>query len=226
MKRNLVLMLFISVLLNTSYVNAETSAKSINIFDINVNTPSSSDTVKSAAKTVMNKAVMKAQIASINSKINSATITYQSSVNNLVNNILPKEQLQKYNEEASDLRNKIKSKTQIGIEIAEDGTIFLNRYLKTYASKNTFKNLTLAQKTAIKMDLKLLENVSYSYSQITEQSKILVKQIKSDPASALELKSDLTDMISKQIKLTKQVKKIKNLTKNITESASKAGTSL
>ncbi len=227
MKKQIISTLCISALLATSTAYAASFTKSLKGLDIKVNTPTlTQTTTQQNAKTSASKAAMKAQIAAINSKVNSASSTYESAVNNLANNLLPKEQLKKYNEEKAKVKNASKSKAQVNIEIAEDGTVSLNKYLKSSSSTDTFKNLTAAQKTAIKKDLKNLQNVGNSYSQIAEQSKTLAKQIKSDPVVALELKSDLTAMVKNQLNVTKQVKNIAKLTKSVSTAAAKAGVSL
>lgn len=226
MNKKIISTLCVSALLAAGSVQASTFTKSFKGLDINIKTPTVTQPAKTTTKTSVNKAAMKANIAAINSKVNSVSATYQSSVNNLANNLLPKEQLKKYNEEKAKLKNASKANATLNIEIAEDGTVSLNKYVKSSASKDTFKNLTVAQKSAIKKDLKNLQSVSSSFSQIADQSKTLAKQIKADPVAALELKNDLTAMVKNEVKVTKQVKNIAKLTKNVTTSAAKAGVSL
>lgn len=226
MKKKIISTLCISAFLVTGSVHAATFTKSLKGLDINVKAPTVSVPAKTTTKTSVNKAAMKANISSINSKVNSVSSNYQSAVNNLANNLLPKEQLKKYNEEKEKIKSQATSNASVNIEIAENGTVSLNKYVKSSSAKDTFKNLTTAQKTAIKKDLKNLQNVSASYSQIAEQSKTLAKQIKADPGAALELKTDLTDMVKNEVKVTKQVKNIAKLSKSITTSAAKAGVSL
>lgn len=225
MKKKIVTAMCLSSLLVLNSAYAATINKSLKGFDFNITTPSVSTTQKTTANSA-NKAAMKAQISAINSKVNSVSSTYQAAVNNLANNLLPTEQLKKYNEEKAKIKNSAASKATINIEIAEDGTVKLNKYLKSSSSKDTFKNMTSAQKAAIKNDLKKLSSVNNSYSQIAEQSKTLIKQIKSDPVTALELKTDLKDMIKNQVKVAKQVKSITKLTNTLTTSAAKSGVSL
>lgn len=224
MNKKLILILCVTALLATGSVYAETFTKSFKGLDVNVKTPSTKPLTTS--KTYVNKAAMKAQISAINSKVNYVSSTYQASVNSLANNLLPKEQLKKYNEEKSIILNTSKSKAIVNIEIAENGTVLLNNYLKKSSSKDTFKNLTTAQKAAVKNDLNNLKNVSNSYAQIADQQKTLIKQIKADPFASLELKTDLTEMTKNEVKVTKQVKNIIQLTKNMTTLAEKAGVSL
>lgn len=229
MKKQFISAVCISTLLLSGSVSAETYTKNVKGFDFNITTPSlsNSKSVKAReARISVNKAAMKAQIDSINSKINSISGTYQSSVNNLANNLLPTEQLKKLNEEKAKIKSNTKSGANINIEIAEDGSVRLNKYLKSSGSTDTFKNLTLAQKTAVKKDLNSLRNVSSSYSQVVEQSKTLISQIKADPAAALELKSDLTGLVKNQTAAAKQVKSISKLTSNLVSSAAKAGLTL
>ncbi|MBR1680779.1 hypothetical protein IJ707_03200 [bacterium] len=224
MKKQIITSLCISALLISNTVFAAEISKTIKGFGFNITTPSTS-TAQQAAKSTVNKAAMKAQIAAINSKVNSVSSTYQSTLNNLANNLLPAEQLKKYNEEKAKIQSSTGTKANINIEIAEDGSVVLNKYLKSSNSKETFKSLTTAQKAAVKKDLNSLKNISSSYSQIAEQSKTLAKQVKSDPVTALELKSDLKDMVKTQVKVAKQIKSITKLSTNITTSAAKAGVS-
>ena len=229
MKKQLISALCISAVLLSGSANAASFTKNLKGVNINVKTPTLSTTQNAkvqAKKATLNKAAMKAQIDAINSKVNSISSTYQSSVNNLANNLLPAEQLKKLNEEKAKLKSSSKDKINVNIEIAEDGSVKLNKYLKSSVSTDTFKNLTTAQKSAIKKDLNNLKNVSSSYTQVAEQSKKLAAQIKADPITALELKSDLTAMVKNQAKAAKQAKNISKLTSNLVSSASKAGLSL
>ena len=93
----------ISAMLLSSSAGAATLTKNFKGINLNVTTPTLSNT-KAAAKTSANKAAMKAQIDSINSKVNSISTTYQSTVNILANNLLPSEQLKKLNEEKAKIK--------------------------------------------------------------------------------------------------------------------------
>ncbi len=229
MKKQIISVLCISTILLSTSANAATFTKNVKGFNFDITTPSLSNSKKvseQAAKRSVNKAAMKSQIDAINSKVNSISSTYQSSVNNLANNLLPAEQLKKLNEEKAKIKSNAKSGVNVNIEIAEDGTVKLNKYLKSSDSTNTLKKLTTAQKAAIKKDLNNLKNVNSSYAQVVEQSKKLASQIKADPVAALELKSDLTAMVKNQTKAAKQAKNISKLTSNLVSKAAKAGLSL
>lgn len=228
MKKQIITTLCISALLISSAVSAAEVSKTFKGINFNVKTPDVKVSNTAATKkAAANKAAMKAQISAINSKVNSTSATYNSAVNNLTKNLLPAEQLKKYNAEKAKLKTAAKnSNAVVNIEIAEDGTIYLNKYLKTSASGNTLQKLTAAQKSAIKNDLKKLNTVKGSYLQIAEQSKTLAKQIKADPVTAMELKADLTSMVKNEVKVTKQVKNISKLTTSVAASAAKAGISL
>ena len=102
----------------------------------------------------------------------------------------------------------------------------MNRFLKSYEAKDSFQNLTIAQKYAIKKNLLNLKYVSGSYTQIIEQAKILTKQIKADKAAALELKADIVDLMKMQLVITKQEKSVNKLIDNLIKSSSDAGLSL
>lgn len=225
MNKQLIPILSIFLLSASCKVSAAEITKTFNSFGINVSTQSAVNTQR-AAKTIVNKTATKAQISSIKSKINSASSAYQSSVESLANNLLPTEQLKKYNEEKSKIKNAALTQQEVNNEIAKDGTVRLNKILKSSASQDTFKNLNTAQKAVVKKDFNSLKNVSYSYSQIIEQSKILTKQIKADTTAALELKSDITDLTKTQLSVTKQAKCVTKLIDNLIISASKAGVSL
>ncbi len=224
MKKQIITMLCVSAFLISNSASAAEISKSFKGFNFNIKTPTTES--KTASKTAVNKAAMKAQISSIKSKINSTSSSYQSSVDNLANNLLPTEQLKKLNEEKAKIKDSTKQNVDVNIEIAEDGTIKLNKFLKSSASKDSFKNLTLAQKTAIKRDINNLRNINSSYIQIAEQSKTLLKQIKSDPIAALELKADLTDLVKTQVNATKQAKSTTKLLNNLATAAAKAGVTL
>ena len=224
MKKQIICAMTVCALLVSNSALAATVSKSFGGFNFNVTTPNttSSKTVQTSANT----AAMKAQIDAITSKVNSLSTNYQNSINSLANNLLPTAQIDKLKEEKEKLQKASKSTVDVNIEIAEDGTIALNKFLKTSSAKETFKNLSVAQKTAIKKDLNNLASVNSSYSQIIEQSKILAKQIKADPVAAMNLKADIINLTKVQINAAKQVKNITKLSANIVTSASKAGVSI
>lgn len=224
MKKQIICAMTVCALLVSNSALAATVSKSFGGFNINVTTPNttSSKTVQTSANT----AAMKAQIDAVTSKVNSLSTNYQNSINSLANNLLPTAQIDKLKEEKEKLQKASKSTVDVNIEIAEDGTIALNKFLKTSSAKETFKNLSVAQKTAIKKDLNNLASVSSSYSQIIEQSKTLAKQIKADPVAAMNLKADIINLTKVQINAAKQVKNITKLSANIVTSASKAGVSI
>ena len=225
MKKQIITLCALSLLVSNAAV-AATISKDLKGFNFNITTPANNSNSASSVKSTLSKAAMKAQIDSINSKVNNLSSTYQSSVNSLANNLLPSEQLKSLNEQKQKLQNSSKTANEISVEISNATVSALNKHLKSSASLQTFANLTTAQKTAVKKDLANLKNTSSSLTQITAQSKILVSQIKADPSSALELKSDLSGLVKTQVSVAKQVKSITKLTENLTTSASKAGISL
>ena len=147
-------------------------------------------------------------------------------LDSLANNLLPAEQLKKYNEQKESAKNGANSKKIFGIEITQDETSCLNKFLKSYSSKDTFNRLTIAQKLAVKTDLLALKSVSGSYKMIVEQAKTLTQHIKANSAVALELKSDITDLVKMQYSVTTKSKAVDKLIENLINSASNAGFNL
>jgi len=219
-KQNITVLIIVMLFISNSALANETK----NNFSLKTQTPANS--AKSTVVKTVNKAAMKAQITTIKSKINSTTSIHQSAVNNLAINLLPKEQLKKYNEEKENLKSDYNSASTLNIAAAQLGTARLNRFLKSYEAKISFENLTIGQKAIIKENLMNLKLASGSYTQITEQVKSLTNLIKSDKATALEFKTDVTDLTKLQYTITNQSKLVNKLIDNLINSASKAGLNL
>ncbi|MBR2525545.1 hypothetical protein IKE67_03680 [bacterium] len=224
MKKNQIIILCLLAILASDGVYAAEVSKNFNAFGIKVSTPS--ETAESVAQKRVNMTAMKAQIVSIKSKINATSSVYNSTLDSLANNLLPAEQLKKYNEQKESAKNGANSKKIFGIEITQDETSCLNKFLKSYSSKDTFNRLTIAQKLAVKTDLLALKSVSGSYKMIVEQAKTLTQHIKANSAVALELKSDITDLVKMQYSVTTKSKAVDKLIDNLINSASNAGFNL
>ena len=219
-KNNIILLLVLVLLISNGVLASEVN-KSINVFGIKKR--SSAEAAQIDVQKAVNKTVMKSQIASITTKINNTTSLYKSSVDNIIINLFPSEQLKNYNQEKQKIKNNSGIVSVLNSDIAEYGTLRLNRFLKSYEAKDSFQNLTIAQKYAIKKNLLNLKYVSGSYTQIIEQAKILTKQIKADKAAALELKADIVDLMKMQLVITKQEKSVNKLIDNLIKSSSDAG---
>lgn len=221
-KLQIIALLLILMLLNLNSVFADETNKNFEGFKFKTKT--STESAQSASKKAVNKAIMKSQIVSIKSKINNTNALYKSAADALVINILPSEQLQKYQDEKQKI-NKNSTANQ-DVALAEYSTLRLNKFFKSFEVKDSFQNLTIAQKIAVRKNLLNLKYVSGSYSQIINQAKTLTESIKADKAAALELKADITDLLKMQLTITNQVKSVNKLIDNLENSAAKAGLSL
>lgn len=191
---------------------------------VNVNTPklTTTKTTKTTTKSTIDTTKMKAQINALNTKINSVSSTYQKSVNDMVTNLLPADELAKYKEKVAKLKSSAKSGAELNIDIAEDGTIALNNSLKSNADE-IIKNLTSAKKAAVNKDLSALSSVKSSYLDIANKSKDLAAAIKKEPAAALALHSELFALTKNAAESAKQANNITKLTANVTSALAKAG---
>ena len=159
------------------------------------------------SKATANISIMRAQIDATNSKYNSATRVYKSSIDNLSTILLSEETLKKANG-TLDLQLNV-----------------LNKYLKSSKATEDFQNLTISQKVSIKKDINILSSVQNSFIQLDEQTKKVISTIKSDDFYALSLKSDLNNLIKIQSDSVKQAKNISKLLLNLDNTSANAGVS-
>lgn len=146
-----------------------------------------------AEKSVLNVSIIRAQIDATNSKFNSATRVCESAIGNLSKNLLDEKTFDKVN-------------GNIDAEM-----IALNKYLKSSNAIEKFQNLTVSQKVSIRKDINILSSTQTSFSQLNEQTKTLVSNIKSDDFFALSFKLDLNNLVKIQansLKLNKNISKL------------------
>ena len=159
-------------------------------------------------KTVLNVSTIRAQIDATNSKFNSATRVCESAVGNLAKILLNENSFNKAN-------------GNIDAELIE-----LNKYLKSQKSIEDFQNLTVSQKVSIRKDINILSSTQTSFSQLNEQTKKLVSNIKSDDFFALSFKVDLNNLVKIQANSTKLNKNITKLLFNLDNVSANSGISL
>ena len=167
---------------------------------------------------------VKNKITALQNKLNSVSANYQTTGNDMVTTLLPKDEVAKLKEEATKLKNSKKDAVEVNIDIAEDGTVALTKSLKSDPS--ILKNLTAAKKAALQRDLNALASEKSSYNQIASQAKDLIASIKAEPATAAKLTPELLSLAKTSKESLKQVKNITNLTSTLTTSLANAGVKL
>ena len=202
-------------------------AGSFSLGGIQVNTPTTTTTSTaktSTAATSANVTQMKNQIAALNNKLTSVSSTYETAVNDLVNNLVTADELAAYKAKVAKLKNS-ESGSKLNIDIAEDGSVAINDAIKSGDLAN-LKNLSAAKKAAIKKDLSLLKTTANNYASIGTDATNLMSSIQKDPKAALALHSDLVTLAKNAKEAAKQAKNITKLTATVTNAFAKSGIKL
>ena len=106
----------------------------------------------------------------------------------------------------------------VNIEIAENGAITLTNYLNTPEAKKNLKNMTPAQKSAIRTNLNKLSSVDTTYTKLISQSKTLTEQVANDPTAAILMAHEFKKLKTVRTETVKQTKTIAKLTSAIAKS--------
>ena len=181
MKKQIITALCVSALLISSTAFAATASKSYGGFTIKVNTPNTQtktpQQTQRANTLSANQLAMKKQINAIVNTATTASKNYESAVNGLSTAILPTNEQKDLANQKAKIQKVAKDAMTVNIEIAENGAITLTNYLNTPEAKKNLKNMTPAQKSAIRTNLNKLSSVDTTYTKLISQSKTLTEQV-------------------------------------------------
>lgn len=222
MKKQIITTLCVSALLISSTAFAATASKSYGGFTININTPNTQTNppqqTQRANTLSANQLAMKKQINAIVNTATTASKNYESAVNGLSTAILPTNKQKDLANQKAKIQKVAKDAMTVNIEIAENGAITLTNYLNTPEAKKNLKNMTPAQKNAIRTNLNKLSSVDTTYTKLISQSKTLTEQVANDPTAAILMAHEFKKLKTVRTETVKQTKTIAKLTSAIAKS--------
>ena len=222
MKKQIITTLCVSALLISSTAFAATASKSYGGFTIKVNTPNTQtktpQQTQRANTLSANQLAMKKQINAIVNTATTASKNYESAVNGLSTAILPTNKQKDLANQKAKIQKVAKDAMTVNIEIAENGAITLTNYLNTPEAKKNLKNMTPAQKSAIRTNLNKLSSVDTTYTKLISQSKTLTEQVATDPTAAILMAHEFKKLKTVRTETVKQTKTIAKLTSAIAKS--------
>jgi len=222
MKKQIITTLCVSALLISSTAFAATASKSYGGFTINVNTPTTqTKTPQQTQRTTTlsaNQLAMKKQINAIVNTATTASKNYESAVNGLSATMLPASKQKDLASQKTKIQKATKDAMTVNIEVAENGAITLTNYLNTAEAKKNLKNMTPAQKSAVRTNLNKLSSVDATYTKLISQSKTLTEQVANDPTAAILMAPEFKKLKTVRTETVKQTKTIAKLTTAIAKS--------
>ena len=222
MKKQIITTLCVSALLISSTAFAATASKSYGGFTINVNTPTTqTKTPQQTQRTntlSANQLAMKKQINAIVNTATTASKNYESAVNGLSATMLPASKQKDLASQKAKIQKATKDAMTVNIEVAENGAITLTNYLNTAEAKKNLKNMTPAQKSAVRTNLNKLSSVDATYTKLISQSKTLTEQVANDPTAAILMAPEFKKLKTVRTETVKQTKTIAKLTSAIAKS--------
>lgn len=222
MKKQIITTLCVSALLISSTTFAATASKSYGGFTINVNTPTTqTKTPQQTQRTTTlsaNQLAMKKQINAIVNTATTASKNYESAVNGLSATMLPASKQKDLASQKAKIQKATKDAMTVNIEVAENGAITLTNYLNTPEAKKNLKNMTPAQKSAVRTNLNKLSSVDATYTKLISQSKTLTEQVANDPTAAILMAPEFKKLKTVRTETVKQTKTIAKLTSAIAKS--------
>ena len=222
MKKQIITTLCVSALLISSTAFAATASKSYGGFTINVNTPTTQtktpQQTQRANTLSANQLAMKKQINAIVNTATTASKNYESAVNGLSATMLPASKQKDLASQKAKIQKATKDAMTVNIEVAENGAITLTNYLNTPEAKKNLKNMTPAQKSAVRTNLNKLSSVDATYTKLISQSKTLTEQVANDPTAAILMAPEFKKLKTVRTETVKQTKTIAKLTSAIAKS--------
>ena len=222
MKKQIITTLCVSALLISSTAFAATASKSYGGFTINVNTPTTqTKTPQQTQRTTTlsaNQLAMKKQINAIVNTATTASKNYESAVNGLSATMLPASKQKDLASQKAKIQKATKDAMTVNINVAENGAITLTNYLNTPEAKKNLKNMTPAQKSAVRTNLNKLSSVDATYTKLISQSKTLTEQVANDPTAAILMAPEFKKLKTVRTETVKQTKTIAKLTSAIAKS--------
>ena len=222
MKKQIITTLCVSALLISSTAFAATASKSYGGFTINVNTPTTQPKTPQQTQRTntlsANQLAMKKQINAIVNTATTASKNYESAVNGLSATMLPASKQKDLASQKAKIQKATKDAMTVNIEVAENGAITLTNYLNTAEAKKNLKNMTPAQKSAVRTNLNKLSSVDATYTKLISQSKTLTEQVANDPTAAILMAPEFKKLKTVRTETVKQTKTIAKLTSAIAKS--------
>lgn len=222
MKKQIITTLCVSALLVSSTAFAATASKSFGGFTFNIDTQTTqtqtTQQIQRAKTLSANQVAMKKQINNIVNTATTASKNYESAVNSLSTALLPANKQTELANQKAAIQKATKDAMTVNIKVAENGAITLTNYLNSAEAKKNLKNLTPAQKSAVKTNLNKLSSVDTTYTNLISQSKTLSEQVTNDPTAAILIASEFKKLKTVKTETVKQTKTIAKLTTAIAKS--------
>lgn len=215
MKKKLVLMLcVISFVLTTNSVQA-----------IEISKPSLSKIKSAMPVNDTNKSVMKDQITNIISKSDKITDDYSIALENIVNTLLTREEIQAIKAEQKELKNDKKSKEKDITEgsMYTDMAAIIVSDEKSAEMTNRIKSLSADKTSEL---IKCIENVAVAttgYLDVAAESTTLLSQMANDPTTAVTMGADLKKLKKIATNAPTQAKSVGKISAGLFKLATGAG---